>query len=206
MLFLNSWEIIGGDCCVGSSRPRAEETAVKNQRAQEKRKRAALLDAGCEADDGEHRRGSKHRRPYTAKRKLDLLEVLDHIWNDASITKKIEAFEGHPKVKGAPYTTVLKWAKPTERARIATAAGEKWSAKLMRIDKQPRKLGKYAEMEQQLFLKLQERRRNARKVSPRWLTATARLLLKVLYPDDYSGFSGGMSWRRRFARRFNPPR
>lgn len=178
----------------------AEQTKQQNVRRKEKRKREALREAGDCAEQGDHRRGSKIRRSYTARNKLKLLELFDTIMDDESVLKKIEAFEGHAGGKGTPYTTALKWSKPAERARISTAAGEERASTLLRIDKSPRKKGSYGPMEKVVFDRLKERRANGRKVSPRWLSATARLVMKEMYPDE--NFKGGRDWRRRFARRF----
>ena len=63
-----------------------------------------------------------------------------------------------------------------------------------------RKQGKYSDMEKQLYAAFKARRAKGRKVSGRWLTAMARLLMKSLHP--LVDFKGGKDWRRRFSKRF----
>lgn len=147
------------------------------------------------------RSGSKHRRGYTAKSKLKYLEVFDAIINDDAILRKVEAFEAAPSAMGTPYTTALKWAKPQERARISKAASKEHAATLLRIDKSSRKVGAYPDVEREVFAKFKERRAKGRKVSGRWLTATARQAAARLHPGV--NLPAGKSWRRRFSMRFN---
>ena len=69
-------------------------------------KRQRLREAEEEADRGEHRRGSNHRRSYTAKEKLWILDIWDAHREDPTVLKKKETFEANPLAKGTPYTTV----------------------------------------------------------------------------------------------------
>ena len=166
-------------------------------------RRVRLREAEAEADQGEHRRGSKHRRSYTAKEKLWILGVFDSILEDPMVLLKVATFEADPRAKGTPYTTVkVGWAPPLERARISAAAGREHAATLLRIDKTSRKKGKFAEMEAELFSRFKARRARGRKVSGRWLTAMGRQLMQVVHPAQLASFKGGKSWRRRFASRF----
>ena len=154
-----------------------------------------------ENGDGEHRRGSKHRRSYTAKDKVALLELYDDNLDNPLILKKIDGWEQHSQSKGVPYTTVVKWAKPTERARIYKASSKMYAASLLRIDKASRKVGKYPDMEKAVFGKMKVRRAKNRKVSARWLSATAKKCMHTMHPGV--AFKGGYHWRRRYAKRFN---
>ena len=65
-----------------------------------------------------------------------------------------------------------------------------------------RKKGKHYLMEKELYKLFRERRAHGRKVSARWLSATARSLMTQLHPGAASTFCGSKSWRRRFAQRF----
>lgn len=134
---------------------KAEEAAgLAAQQERERARRAEAVrrqrirDAEEEAERGEHRVGSKHRRSYTPKEKLRILEIWDKIRDDPTILKKVEAFESDPRAKGTPYTTVkVGWAPPLERAKIAAAAGRAHAGTLLRIDKTSRQKGKFAAME-----------------------------------------------------------
>ena len=192
-------EAIEADLAAGRA-AQAEREAARHAEAV---RRQWLREAEENAEEGEHRRGSKHRRQYTAKEKLRILEIFDKIRGDKTIKKKVETFESDPRVKGCPYTTVkVGWDPPLERAKISAAAGKEHAGTLLRIDSTSRKKGKFAAMEAALFDKFKARRARGRKVSGRWLTAMGRQLMLVMDPDRAASFKGGKSWRRRFALRF----
>ena len=129
---------------------RAAQLERERQWDDEAHRRQNIRDAEGEAEKGEHRRGSKHRRSYTPKEKLRILEIWDDIRADKTITKKIEAFEASPRTKDTPYTTVkVGWDPPLERAKICAAAGREHASTLLRIDKVSRKQGKFAAMEKE---------------------------------------------------------
>ena len=109
-----------------------------------------------------------------------ILEVFDEIWNDEYITRKIQRFEEDTRTSGAPYTTVCKWAKPLERARLSTAASKEYRQSLLRVDKQPnnRKKGAYPDMEREVYCRFKEKRARGRKVSARWVSSMARQVMK----------------------------
>ena len=154
------------------------------------------------ADAQENRRGSHRRGSYTARLKLKVLDVFDEVNADITITRKMEAFHADTRAAGTPYTTVrAHWASPEDRAKISRAAGKEYASSLLRIDREPgiRKMGKYGQMEIELYQRFKERRAHGRKVSGRWLTAMARQLVRVTHPE--SEFKGGKSWRRRFCLR-----
>ena len=134
---------------------------------------------------------------------LQILEVFDRIWHDDSIVYKVKAFQEDPLSKGTAYTTVLKWSKPLERARLSKAASKEYRQRLMRIDKPAtnRRSGKYPDMEKEVYRLFKEKRSRGRKVSARWVSSTARQVMKVMHPDVR--FSATVSWRVRFRRRFN---
>ena len=158
----------------------------------------------AQEEDGEHRRGSHIRRQYTAKDKLRILEVFDAINADPLVLKKVQAFHSDPRATRTPYTTVrTHWASAVQRARISKAASKEHAATLLRNDSVSRKKGKFAEMEKELYTLFKERRARGRRVSARWLTATGRQLMKRLHPEHAADFTGGKSWRRRFAVRFS---
>ena len=92
--------------------------------AQEKTRRRQMRDAAAAAAEEDGRRGSNRRGSYIPKQKLALLEIYDKIRNDDTILRKVEAWVAEKRVGGAPYTTVCKWAQPTERAKICAAAGK----------------------------------------------------------------------------------
>ena len=154
---------------------RAAQRERERMRRNESERRVQLREDEAEADQGEHRRGSKHRRSYTVKEKLRILGVFDSILEDPMVLHKVATFEADPRAKGTPYTTVkVGWAPPLERARISAAAGREHASTLLRIDKTSRKKGKFAEMEAELFSRFKARRARGRKVSGRWLTAMGR--------------------------------
>ena len=173
------------------------------ERRAEAMRRLRIREAEEEAERGEHRRGSAHRKQYTAKEKLRILEIFDKIRADPNIKRKVETFESDPRAKGCPYTTVkVGWDPPRERAKISAAAGKEHAGTLLRIDMDSRKKGRFAAMEAELFARFKARRARGRKVSGRWLTAMGRQLMLALHPDQAASFKGGKSWRRRFALRF----
>ena len=73
----------------------------------------------------------------------------------------------------------------------------------MRIDKNSRKTGKYAEMEKLLFTKFKERRARARKTSTKWLVHTAKHFMRIDFPDLALDFKGSQGWVQRFKRRWS---
>ena len=164
------------------------------------REKAGLQPGG--EDDSEYRKGSSRRGSYTAKQKLKQVEVFDALRDDDTIKNIMKAFEADTRTT-APYTTVLKWTKPIERARISRAASKEHRQSLLRIDKNPssRKKGKYPEMEKELYRRFKEKRARGRKVSARWVSATGRQVMAQLHPGVH--FQGTYNWRRRWARRYN---
>ena len=214
-----------------AKREQVERVARKHA---ESESRAAAREMAGEEDRGEHRHGSKRRGAYTAKMKLkvrppfkptrglrwwphmchsphawQVLEVFDEIRDDASISgSKITAFEADVRAKGTPYTTAFKWAKPLERARLSTAASKEHRQSLLRVDKVPnsRRKGKYPDMEKEVYARFKAKRARGRKVSARWVSSTARQVMKELHPEVR--FAATASWRRRWSRRYkiNPCR
>ena len=91
---------------------------------QEKIRRQQMRDAAAAAAEEDGRCGSKRRGSYTPKQKLALLEIFDKIRDDDTIFRKTEAWLAEKRVAGAPYTTVCKWARPADRAKICAAAGK----------------------------------------------------------------------------------
>ena len=59
-------------------------------------------------------------------------------------------------------------------AQISKVAGKDYRKSLLSIDKKSRKVGKYTDMETELFRRFKAQRAKARKVSPRWLSAPWR--------------------------------
>ena len=181
----------------------AAQAARDAERHAEAVRRQRIREAEEEAEKGEHRRGSAHRKQYSAKEKLRILEIFDKVRADRNIKRKVETFESDPRAKGCPYTTVkVGWDPPRERAKISAAAGKEHAGTLLRIDTDSRKKGRFALMETELFARFKARRARGRKVSGRWLTAMGRQLMLTLHPDQATTFKGGKSWRRRFALRF----
>ena len=105
-----------------------------------------------------------------------ILDAFDDVWNSPSPRNKIKLFESDTRSKGAPYTTVIKWAKPLERARLSTAASKEYRQSLLRIDKVPdsRRKGRFPEMEREVFRRFKEKRARGRKVSARWVSLAKR--------------------------------
>jgi hypothetical protein len=176
----------------------AEHTA---RRQKETYRRFQLREAEIAVGKVEHRSGSRVRQSYTASQKLKILDWYDEVKGDEKKRPMVKVFEGGHRAQGAPYTTVLKWADPVERRRIAVEAASDHSKSLLRIDNKSRHVGKYAEMEKQLKIKIKERRVKGRKVSPIWVTAMAKQLMRQLHPDKEASFKAGQSWRKRFLKR-----
>ena len=176
----------------------AAEAAAKELRLKrdaEAHWRQAKREAAEAVDCEERRKGSRVRGSYTATQKVKILEVYDAVWADSHRRPVVEAFESDPGSKGVPYTTVCKWAKDKERAKICRAAAQEAAGEraksLLRIDTSPRNVGKWAEEEKELKARVKARRAKARKVSPVWLMAMAKML----------GITGGPKWRQRFLKR-----
>ena len=76
---------------------------------------------------------------------------------------------------------------------------------LLRIDRDPtrRRKGKYHvhDMEQEVIKRFKVRRARGRKVSPRWLTANSKSVMKEKHPHVLR--VDGYNWRCRFAKRFH---
>ena len=199
---------IGGRCISEIRDEVAAAQAVlceaQARRRAELKRRERLRDAAAEADQGEHRVGSKRRGSYTAKQKLKVLEFFDAVSNNPAIKRKQETFQNDPRAKGVSWTTISgkgKWSDPQERARICRAAGKEHRQSLLRIDDDParRRQGKYGDMEKEVFRLFKARRARGRRVSPRWLTATSKKVMAVMHPSVQ--WHGGYNWRRRFAKR-----
>jgi len=164
---------------IEAERVAAAETAAAREKQQsvEANRRSRRRDAEGEVESGEHRRGSGKRDSFTAKQKLACVEVRDRIYQNPAITNKGEAWCDkaiNPKFYGVAWGNLSRWSKPEERRRLAVAAAQVHACTLLRIDKDSRRVGKYAEMERQLFERFKARRARARKASPRWLTHMAR--------------------------------
>lgn len=104
---------------------------------------------------------------------------------------------------GVPVSNVVIWRKPEERRRLSKASAQKHAQNLLRIDKASRKKGKYASMERTLFARFRARRDRGRKTSGRWVTHTARKILRDTDPEAAAKFKGAASWQQRWRRRFN---
>ena len=168
----------------------------------------AALTAGETGDvQVEGRCGSKRRGSYTAKFKLKVLDFYDVIFNDPALgNKKIKSFEADARSRGVPWSTVTGktgWARPAERARLSKACAKEHRQSLLRIDRDPlrRRKGMYHAMELKVFQLFKARRARGRKVSPRWLTATSKKVMKEMHP--HVPWEGSYNWRRRFAKRFH---
>jgi hypothetical protein len=85
------------------------------------------------------------------------------------------------------------------------AAAQQYASELLRIDKTSRKVGKFAAMEKQLHAMLVARRKRGRRCSARWLSHTARSLMRHEFASSSGAadFKAGPRWRRRFLQRFH---
>ena len=70
------------------------------------------------------------------------------------------------------------------RGSPSRAVHKEYRQSLLRIDRDParRRKGKYHDMEQEIIKRFKVRRARGRKVSPRWLTATSKSVMKELHP------------------------
>ena len=129
-----------------------------------------------------------------------MVDIAQGLMTDPDVTSATASWTlvaVNPKYYGVPWTTVVPWRKPAETRRLRKAAGQAHAGTLLRVDNESRKKGKYDAMEKELFALFKARRARGRKASARWLTHTARHLLKK------NEFKGGRSWRQRFRSRFN---
>ena len=156
----------------------AEQAATRTkQLGAEAKRRERKRGAEAEVESGEHRGGSGQRNSFTPKQKLAAVAVRDQIYQNPLLTNKGQAWVDrgiNPKFYGIPFTNLNRWSQPEERRRLAVATAQAHAGTLLRIDKESRKKGKYATMEQQLFDRFKARRARGRKASPRWLTHMAR--------------------------------
>ena len=185
----------------------AAELAAEQHKARlvENVRRQRLREAEEEGDRGEHRRGSGTRHQYTAKEIVEMIEIVNRIHEDSTITNKGKAWAEmgrNPKYYGVAFSNTSKWRKPEEHRRQLKAAAREHAGSLLRVDRTSRKQGKYVAMEKELFSIFKSRRARGRKASARWLTHTARHLLLQQDPVAAAGFKGGNSWRRRFRARW----
>jgi hypothetical protein len=185
----------------------AAERAVAEAAARhaETQRRSRLREAEAEGDRGEHRHGSGKRHQYSAKEQVEMVDICNRIYDEGLITNKGSAWKDkarNPKYYGVAFTNVVKWRKPEEHRRLLKAAARAHAGSLLRIDQKSRKQGKYASMEKELFGVFKARRARSRKASARWLTHTARHLLRQSNAEAAAGFKGGKSWRRRFRNRW----
>ena len=134
---------------------------------------------------------------------MQIVDVFDEIRADDSIIHKIKAFHEDSRSKGTAYTTAIKWTKTVERARLSTAASKEHRQSLLRIDKVPnnRRKGRYPEMEKEVYTLFKEKRARGRKVSARWVSSTARQVMKELHPTVH--FAASYFWRQKWRQRFN---
>ena len=122
-------------------------------------------------DQREQRRGAAHRHCYTPAEKLRLIHLLDDVYANPLVLNKSGAFEEDRRSRGAPFSTAVKWLKPQVRREISRAAAQDGAKKLLRIDKNSRKVGKYVPMEKELFRLFRLRRSKARKTSTKYAAA-----------------------------------
>ena len=182
---------------------RAEERAKAH--AAEMKRRERLREAEAEGNRGEHRRGSGKQQQYTPKERVEAVEVCNSIYQNKTITNKGNGWRDktiNPKYWGIPFCNVVKWRKPEEHRRQLRAAARAHASTLLRINKESRKKGKYAAMEKELFGLFKARRARGRKVSARWLSHTARHLLRQSNPQAAASFKAGKNWRQRFRSRW----
>jgi hypothetical protein len=90
-----------------------------------------------------------------------------------------------------------------DRDTIRRAAAQDHTKKLMCIDKESRKQGRFVPMEKVLFHLFKARRTRGRKTSSKWLVFTARHVMRTQFEDDAPRFTGGRGWLQRFKRRWN---
>ena len=157
----------------------------------------------AQAEMGEQRRGSAHHQTYTAPEKARLLDLIDQIYANPSVINKGGAFEDDRRSRGCPYKTVEKWMKAAERRKIAVGCAHTHAKTLLRIDKNSRKVGKYAGMERTLFTNFKQRRARARKTSTKWLVHMAKHIMRIDYPEHALDFQGSKGWAQRFKRRWS---
>ena len=157
----------------------------------------------AQAEMGEQRRGSAHHQTYTAPEKARLLDLIDQIYANPSVLNKGGAFEDDRRSRGCPYKTVEKWMKAAERRKIAVGCAHTHAKTLLRIDKNSRKVGKYAGMERTLFTNFKQRRARARKTSTKWLVHMAKHIMRIDYPEHALDFQGSKGWAQRFKRRWS---
>ena len=177
----------------------------KKAQVAEWKRRERLREAEVEADSVERRGGSGKQQSYTPKEKVGAVEVCNSIYKNETIINKGAGWRDktiNPKYWGIPFTNVVKWRKPDEHRRLLRAAARAHAGTLVRIDKESRKKGKYAAMERELFEIFKARRARGRKVSARWLTHTARHILRQSNPQAAASFKGGKDWRRRYRSRW----
>ena len=183
--------------------------AVQNTESYHRKRLREAAGSSAEAELGEQRRGSSKRKNYTPKEKVIAMEAYDKIVADQERTKSIDAvWKELPQrnTQGANSALVAMWCKPDTRRGIEKAASQAHASSLLRIDKEPRKRGRYEAMENELFILFTARRKRGCRVSPRWLTCTARILMLAMAPamhtaTEVAEFKGGRSWRARFCQR-----
>eukprot|EP00966_Prymnesium_polylepis_P114464 2645228-Prymnesium_polylepis.1 len=144
------------------------EAAKAAREAEAHRRRVAMQaqrDREEAVDFNLGRRGSAHRHQYSAAEKLSLIELLDELNSNGNVRNVGDAFEADKRSKGCPYSTAVKWLKPAEKRKIRIAASQDRAKKLLRIDTESRKKGKYVPMEKELFCLFRLRRAKARKTS-----------------------------------------
>ena len=193
----------------------AAEMAKAAQKAAERKhdlklardRRHRLNEARADADKGEHRRGEGQRKSHDFKTKAACIDIADRIYDDPSITNKQQVWRDpakNPKYCGIPWGNINRWRAPESRRQIAKGLAKKHAGKLLRAgDKDSRRKGKYAAMEQTLFASFKAKRARGRMVSGRWLTHMARNILRMQDQEAAQHFKGSENWRRRFRKRWN---
>jgi hypothetical protein len=180
--------------------------ALRKVRDVERNRRTRQREAEEAGEQGEHRCGSGKRVQYSAKEQAEMVEIVNRIHDNPEIVSKGKAWADkaiNPKFYGVPFSNTSKWRKPDEHRRILRAASKAHASSLLRIDTVSRKKGKYDAMERELHALFKRRRARGRKASARWLSHTAKHLLKQSDPAAAVNFQAGDSWRRRFRARFN---
>jgi hypothetical protein len=141
-------------------------------------------------------KGKHHRHRYSFQQKAEVLQILERLEKDPSVSDKQAAAAKECDVS---QSQISQWKK--DEKRILQSATDA-TRKRLRCNYNANSRGLlWPNAEHQLMREFATRRRRGRRVSRLWLILRMRALIKQHYPDNTKKFTGSNGWLQRLSKR-----